>query len=190
MVRKCVTFVSFSDIDCVFSSELYRVFAQLASGLLKITRIMALAISANKANSTSWINELAIVICICIDLSVLWTFLPDTDHDILRATSYASQWFAPFSPPVVRNTSQHPFEWTRIFRDNHQIILDEILQFQSKWESTLNFQMDEVMPSVAKGEHNKDLNEGKGWKIIMLRCYGVEHEVEYPSTWHKSCSRY
>lgn len=77
--------------------------------------------------------------------------------------------YPPLNPAVIRNPNQSQFKWTRILRDKYQIIREEVLQFQSPYSADL--QVGELIPS------QRSLNVNGGWKVIMLRCYGLQNKM-------------
>merc|ERR1719334_1461223 len=55
--------------------------------------------------------------------------------------------FSRFEPAVIRNPREDPFEWTRILRENRNVILDELQEFLVAHSSTMeDLQIDSLMP--------------------------------------------
>jgi len=86
-------------------------------------------------------------------------------------------WLARFFPPAKQTVCNgREFKWTKLFRDNHEAIYKEYLQF----EKTINHcpQMDDVFPNGAI------TNWDRKWPTVTLRCYGLDSHASkfFPHT--------
>ena len=85
--------------------------------------------------------------------------------------------FLPASKQAKWDTIHHPsFKWTKIFRDNYQVILQEFLDFEQKYNYKPQF--DDVFPIGAI------TNWDKKWPTVTLRCYNLDSKVSklFPKT--------
>eukprot|EP01084_Bolivina_argentea_P297176 511917_1 len=103
----------------------------------------------------------------------LYDILFDLTHNPMDFFYRINVLYPPFNPPIIRNTSQIPFKWTHILRDNYEIILQEFIDFQSKYPNYNKLHFDNLIPTQLW------LNRDSKWLAVMLRCYGYETSVSH-----------
>ena len=111
-------------------------------------------------------NLVTAVLLLCL----LWQFLSTAQID---GFSFLEQiTFPPMQPAVITNTTEAAFDWTRILRDNYEMIRDEFEALSQTNPGWNDLEVDALFPN------QQYLNSKGGWKIVLLKCYGSDVESE------------
>ncbi|ETO27439.1 hypothetical protein RFI_09692 [Reticulomyxa filosa] len=95
------------------------------------------------------------------------------DINAMEITVFLARFFPP-SEKAVHDTAQ--FEFAKKFRENHEVIYQEYLDFEEKYNYAP--QMDDVYPN------GSITNWDKKWPTVTLRCYGLDSQISkfFPKT--------